>query len=255
LLGGSFNRFDGAPRAGLVRLNEDGSIDLTFNTGTGLNGAVNDIQVLDDGRILLVGDFTAYNGKLRTRVARLNSDGSLDISFNKEGGPNAVVYALDVQTDGKVLVVGDFTMVSGQARNRLARLNEDGSIDKEFLPGDGADAAVYAVSYDPATSRVTIGGAFKTVDHQPRNGIARFNGDKRVMPVVDINLSVVKDPNGALRFTFSSQEGVSYVLEASSTLSEFREIQSVTAISTTTEITDNPGDSRAKFYRVRRTSP
>ena len=255
LLGGSFNRFDGAPRAGLVRLNEDGSIDLTFNMGTGLNGAVNDIQVLDDGRILLVGDFTAYNGKLRTRVARLNSDGSLDISFNKEGGPNAVVYALDVQTDGKVLVVGDFTMVSGQSRNRLARLNEDGSIDKEFLPGDGADAAVYAVSYDPATSRVTIGGAFKTVDHQPRNGIARFNGDKRVMPVVEIILFVVKDPNGALRFTFSSQEGVSYVLEASSTLSGFTEVQSVTAISTTTEITDNPGDSRAKFYRVRRTSP
>jgi hypothetical protein len=163
---------------------------------------------------------------------------------------------LDVQTDGKVLVVGDFTMVSGQARNRLARLNEDGSIDKEFLPGDGADAAVYAVSYDPATSRVTIGGAFKTVDHQPRNGIARFNGDKRVMPVVEIILSGVnKDENGVIRFRFSSQEGVSYVLEASSTLSEFREIQSVTAISTTTEITDNPGDSRAKFYRVRRTSP
>ncbi len=256
LVGGAFTHFDGKSRPGLVRLDYDGLVDPTFNSGVGLNGAVNDIQVLDDGRILLAGDFTSYNGTLRTRVARLNSDGTLDISFNKVGGPNAVVYALDRQTDGKVLIGGDFTIVSGQARNRVARLNEDGSIDKEFLPGDGADAAVYDIIYDPVTTRVTIAGAFKTVDHQPRNGVARFNGDKRMIPVEAITLTVMKEENGAVRLKFSSQEGVSYALETSTSLvSEFREIQSVTANAISTEFTDSPGEESVIFYRIRRVSP
>ena len=86
--------------------------------------ANNDVRALAlqaDGKILVGGFFTSIGGQTRNRIARLNSDGSLDASFDPNAG-NDGVYALAVQSDGKILVGGAFTFISGQTRNRIARL-------------------------------------------------------------------------------------------------------------------------------------
>ncbi len=64
-------------------------------------------------------------------------DGSLDTSFNPGSGVDNQVFSVAVQGDGKVLIGGYFFSVNSAPRNRIARLNSDGSLDTGFNPGSG----------------------------------------------------------------------------------------------------------------------
>ncbi|HRX81642.1 MAG TPA: delta-60 repeat domain-containing protein, partial [Pirellulaceae bacterium] len=91
LIGGTFTTVDGVSRNNIARLNPDGSLDNTFTPGTGTNGPVLSVALQADGRILIAGDFTAVNGVLRNDIARLNSDGSVDTTFNPGSGTNGSI--------------------------------------------------------------------------------------------------------------------------------------------------------------------
>jgi uncharacterized delta-60 repeat protein len=65
----------------LARLNPDGSQDIGFKIGSGPDADVLSIALQSDGKILIGGEFTTYNQTLRSRIARLKSDGSLDATF------------------------------------------------------------------------------------------------------------------------------------------------------------------------------
>ena len=141
VVGGTFSYTDGMVSAGhLARFNAGGTLDTAFRTatGTGANGLIYSVAIHTDGKIYLAGDFTAFNGATRNRVARLNSDGSLDTTFDPGTGPNGPIITLAVQSDGKPVLGGAFTSVSGTGRNRLARLNANGTHDTAFNPGSGA---------------------------------------------------------------------------------------------------------------------
>jgi hypothetical protein len=81
LIRGSFIRVQGIARPGLARLEADGTLDASFDPGTGVQGALSGWAVQEDGRVLLAGTLTAVNGVARTNYARLDADGSLDLSF------------------------------------------------------------------------------------------------------------------------------------------------------------------------------
>jgi uncharacterized delta-60 repeat protein len=178
LIGGGFTTYDGVGRGSIARLNAaDGSLDTSFNPGTGANGNVWSSAILGDGKILIGGGFTTYNGTARNRIARLNANGSLDTSFNPGSGANGTVHSLAVQPDGKILIGGAFTTYNGVARNRVARLNSDGSLDTSFLSaGAGANGAVYVVSTQ-VDGKIVIGGSFTSYNGVARNRIARLNAD------------------------------------------------------------------------------
>ncbi len=139
--GGNFDTFNGAARNGVARLNADGSLDTTFNPGSGVRSIVYAVAVQPDGRIVIVGGFTTFNGVARNGVARLNADGSLDGSLQADlnFGPNGTVIVAAVQPDGRIVIVGGFTTFNGVARNGVARLNADGSLDTAFDPGAGVN--------------------------------------------------------------------------------------------------------------------
>jgi uncharacterized delta-60 repeat protein len=109
---------------------------------------VNSIAVQSDGKVLIGGLFTSYNGTSRGYVARLNTDGSLDTGFLATGaGAGGLTYpdvnSIAVQSDGKVLIGGLFTSYNGTSRGYVARLNTDGSLDTGFLAtGAGATGGV-----------------------------------------------------------------------------------------------------------------
>ncbi len=176
LVGGLFTQVDGAPRSRVARLNANGSLDASFNPGAGANNWVFDIALQPDGRAVLGGYFTNYNGTPRNRVARVNADGSLDGSFNPGTGANDVIYAVVVQLDGRILLGGRFTSFNGTARNRIVRLNADGSVDASFNPGAGADHWVYAIALQP-DGKILLGGFFTAFDGVPRGRVARLNAD------------------------------------------------------------------------------
>src|SRR5262249_28451738 len=113
----------------------DGSLDPTFNTGAGANSWVNIVLEQPDTKLLIGGLFTTFNGTNRSYVARLNRDGSLDGSFNPGSGPNNALVGLALQPDGKVLIGGFFTTISGQNFRYLARLLANGTLDTSFATG------------------------------------------------------------------------------------------------------------------------
>jgi hypothetical protein len=129
MVGGEFLAFNATPRSRLAALNMDGTVNTGFDNGQGgPNGLVTALAVQADGKVLLGGVFTAVNGQVRNRIVRLNNDGSLDTVFGQGlSGANNSVVALALQGDGKVLVGGTFTSINGVARNRVARLNPDGT--------------------------------------------------------------------------------------------------------------------------------
>jgi uncharacterized delta-60 repeat protein len=175
LIGGEFTTYNGTARNYIARLNSDGSLDRTFDTGTGLNSSVSTVAVQTDGKVLIGGAFTTYKGTERNYIARLNSDGSLDRTFDTGTGTNATVKSVAVQTDGKVLIGGYFTSYNGTVRNRIARLNSDGSLDTTFNPlGVGHTVFAVAVQTD---GKVLLGGSFTICNSIVRNRIARLNSD------------------------------------------------------------------------------
>jgi len=104
LIGGGFIRVNGVPRNAIARLNIDGSLDTTFDIGTGANGIVYAIALLPDERIIIGGDFTTFNGIARNRVARLFGDrvpprlaaprylpGVFDLTFESVSGQSYVL--------------------------------------------------------------------------------------------------------------------------------------------------------------------
>ena len=126
LVGGRFRTLGGQSRLNLGRLNADGTLDPTFNPRAegGNSPFVDSLVVQADGKILVGGRFRTLGGQPRDSLGRLNADGTLDTSFYPKVGIFAPhVHCLVVQADGKILVGGEFTMLGGQPRDNLGRLN------------------------------------------------------------------------------------------------------------------------------------
>jgi uncharacterized delta-60 repeat protein len=183
IIGGYFTEVNGVSRNGIARLNADGSVDSSFNPGTGLEGFVALALATQTNRqVLVAGIFERINGVPRKSIARLNVDGSVDASFSVPqggiGGSNALerVFALAVQPDGRIIIGGDFTIVAGARRQHVARLNADGSLDTTFDPGIIYLQRVTALALQP-DGRVVIGGNFTSIDSVSRNSMARLMSD------------------------------------------------------------------------------
>lgn len=136
IVGGDYLNLNGIPSPYLNRLEQDGTIDIGFNMGTGINGKVYDSHIQCDNKIIIAGSFTAFNGNSAGRLIRLNQDGSQDRTFNTSiGATNGIIYKVCLQPDGKVIIVGSFTKYNNVTVNRIARIMPDGALDTSFITG------------------------------------------------------------------------------------------------------------------------
>ena len=93
LIGGSFTKVGGSSgtvRQAIARYNADGTFDSSFNAAISAGGQVTALVVQPDAKILLAGVFTNIGGAARTNLARLNTNGSLDTSFN--AGSSGIIH-------------------------------------------------------------------------------------------------------------------------------------------------------------------
>jgi uncharacterized delta-60 repeat protein len=170
----------------------DGREDFAFmaNIGTGVpdSSTINVSAIQSDGKIILGGSFTSFNGNTRNYLLRLNADGTEDTSFynnftqtaTSSFGFNSVVRDIVLQPDGKILVVGSFTTLNGVTRQKLVRLNSDGTEDTSFYTNLGTSfvqsATLYAVALQ-SDGKILVGGSFTSFNSSTRNGLIRLNSD------------------------------------------------------------------------------
>ncbi len=217
LVGGGFSGGGGVTSAGITRLNGGGLLDPFFDQGTGVSASslVQAVARQPNGKIIIAGTFSSVRNIAINRIARLNSDGTYDLSFDPGTGPNGAIVAVAIQPDGKVLVGGDFSTWNGVARPGLVRLLEDGSLDTSFVSLDNAVDAisglgltVAAIAMQPIGTaphyRIIVGGTFQ----RPFSGGGFHSGIVAVSAVDGNRDSTFDAPLGAHAGAFNSLRGV-----------------------------------------------
>ncbi|MDR3456204.1 MAG: Calx-beta domain-containing protein [Verrucomicrobiae bacterium] len=181
IIAGSFVSFDGHRYGRIARMLNNGFRDVSFadtdaTANTGANDFIATMQLQPDGRVIIAGNFTSFNGTSRAHIARLNSDGTVDTTFNPGLGANDMIWSACLQPNGQIVIGGEFSKFNTNQVNGVARLNADGSVDTSFNPGAGPNGTVNAVAVD-STGRVILGGDFDTVEGVSSGGVARLNVD------------------------------------------------------------------------------
>jgi uncharacterized delta-60 repeat protein len=174
LVGGEFYTYNDITTLRIARLNNDGSLDTSFDTGSGLSAACEAIALQADGKILISGNFFFYNDTAVNRIARLNSDGSLDTSFNFSVSLADGIKTLAVQPDGKILI--------GSSLN-IYRLNSDGSVDNTTFTSPSlsfSNSSFIQTIALQADGKILVGGGLE-------GGIVRLNSNGSIDTGFDIN--------------------------------------------------------------------
>ncbi|MCX6823315.1 MAG: right-handed parallel beta-helix repeat-containing protein [candidate division SR1 bacterium] len=181
IVGGEFLGYNGWIRNHLVRLSSGGAIDTTFNNGVGFNSTTNSIAIQNDGKIIVGGNFSTYNGTSKNSIVRLNTGSSIDSSFNIGIGFNSAVTALAIQSDGKIVVGGRFTGYNGIAKNHIVRLNTDGTIDNTFSIGSGFNNSITTLAIQN-DGKILVGGDFTTYSGISTKYLTRLDSGGAIDP-------------------------------------------------------------------------
>jgi len=179
IAGGLFTTYNGETVNRIIRLNANGTRDTSFTTGTGFNNNIRSITAQSDGKILIGGDFTSYNGVTENRIIRLNADGTKDTSFTIGTGFNSTVYSIVVQSDSKIIVGGTFTTYNGITENRIIRLNVNGTKDSSLITGSGFNNGVFSIALQ-TDGKIIVGGFFTLYNGVASNYLIRLNADGTV---------------------------------------------------------------------------
>ena len=182
LIGGAFVAFNAtASRSGVARLNTDGSLDTTFDVGAGPDGLVRDMILQPDGKLVVSGEFRSFNLAPQFGIARLNTDGSLDVGFTSPLQPSSIfaaaaVSCVGLQADGKLVLGGAMYLTFGGGQVYwVLRLNADGSVDNSFTPPT-MNSNPWELAIQP-DGKIVLGGFFTTISATSRPRIARLNTD------------------------------------------------------------------------------
>ena len=172
LIAGDFSTVNGFAQNEIARLNADGTLDRSFNAnGTGASGSVYDLILEVDNKILIFGSFWTFNGVNQRFIARLNSDGTLDASFNSPftGSSITGLKFANVLSDGKILLT--------DSADNLLRLNSDGTIDNTFNAAALQFGGTVVDIVQQPDGKIIAGGSFTMANGIMRNSIARYNID------------------------------------------------------------------------------
>lgn len=186
LVGGDITNVNGGPSpSGLIRLNTDGSFDSTFNSGNAGFTSMGptriwDIHEYSDGSLLVGGEFSNYNGGIgNSNLIKIDTNGNIISSFtNNSGYPNSVVRNIKLQSDGKIVIVGDFSSFGMITAPNIIRLNPDGTPDSSFLSNVG-----FGFSYNTAglaiqpDDKIIVGSLSANFNNIYGNKLYRLNSD------------------------------------------------------------------------------
>lgn len=199
---GDFITYKGVTSNRIIRLNSDGTLDSTFNVGTGFNAAVYKIIPTKDGSgdIYVSGFFDTYKGVSSKKIIRLKDNGDINYSFNAGAGFNNYVLTMLNAPDNTLDIYagGYFTTYNGTVKNKIVRLQPNGTISSAFNPGTAfnttASTGVWSMAIDPSTpEHIYVGGNFSSYQSFTTFAIARLK------------------PTGSLDNTFVTGGGIGFM--------------------------------------------
>ncbi len=159
---GDLTSYNGVTVNNIVRLNDNGSIDTTFNTGTGFNSRVQNITFFNDNSFLAYGLFTLYNGVSVNRIIKLNIDGSVDTTFKYDSDftRNCNQYK-DIIVGDKIYLFGSGLLNYSGGSTNVTSIRFDGSLSTSNLVYSGGimtyniDNITNAYEYEILNKKVT----------------------------------------------------------------------------------------------------
>jgi len=174
-IAGSFDNYNGTSKSFLIKLNIDGTVDTSFNIGTGFDGiSVNSLALQSDGKLLCAGEFSTYNMVNRRNIVRLNTNGSIDLSFtNPAMSSFSRIEKILVFNDNSILVVGAFTTYVS-SHNRIVKLTSNGAVDTSYTFGGGFDNVMETLALQ-SDGKILVGGNSTQYDGQNISYVCRLN--------------------------------------------------------------------------------
>ncbi|MCU0438759.1 MAG: T9SS type A sorting domain-containing protein [Raineya sp.] len=186
LVGGWFGKYYSAQELSgnyMSRLHSDGTKDTTFRVGIGFDNIVYTIKLQPDGKILVGGIFRSYQGVSCNKLVRLNSDGSLDNSFNIGSSFNDYEFnKIVIQPEGKILV-SCYTNGIG----KVLRFNQDGSLDNSFSTKFSSRVNTMFLQPD---GKILVGGDFNKFQDMPSKQLIRLNSDGSIDNAFDLGVNI-----------------------------------------------------------------
>ncbi|SDD55497.1 delta-60 repeat domain-containing protein [Pedobacter soli] len=161
----------------MVRVNADGSMDSTFHynkttrqSAIGGNGAIIDATMQSDGKLILVGSFSTFNGVAANRIVRLNLDGSVDPTFSAGSGADGDIYSIRYNaTTDKIVISGNFSTYNGKASSGVALLNANGSVVTTFN-GSLITGGIATFAGQLNNGKIIVAGSFNRYGDYLRQG-------------------------------------------------------------------------------------
>jgi hypothetical protein len=192
---GNFNAYNGTSVGRIMRINTDGTLDTSFNSGgSGFDLKAKDIVQMDDGTLVVTGDFTSYNGIARSRIVFLDPDGNVDTTLTGNQ-PNFGVFTssidnVAIDNQGRIVYAarggatsvdsnGETFQFSSSGWGTVFRYNPDGTHDLSFNNNriNGYTQNSYrgmAIDNNDNIYVVTEGLYYDNVD---RENLAKINAD------------------------------------------------------------------------------
>ncbi len=170
----------GAGALAFTTLNATGGVGSITIGAPGPGAQLTSVAVQGDGKLVIGGGFTTYNGAPASRVARLTADGALDLTYGA-GASSGVVNTVIAQSAGRILIGGNFTNANNAspARPALAQLEADGTTTALALGAlsGGSPSTINAIAIQPSDGKIVVGGNFTTIGGNiTRNRLARVDG-------------------------------------------------------------------------------
>ncbi|WP_349314429.1 DUF5008 domain-containing protein [Chitinophaga sp. MM2321] len=175
MLVGTFTNYHGQQTGGIVRLNANGELDNTFNTGSGPDDRVLTISPVTGGRYLITGMFGKINGTESRKVAVLNADGSLyngfSVGIGANAGPAGFINTAIQLKNGKIFLSGYFDAFSGVKRGGTVILDEDGKLSKGYNSMGSLGGTITRMLNVPNSNATIMVGSFSQYDLLTLNSI------------------------------------------------------------------------------------
>jgi uncharacterized delta-60 repeat protein len=155
--------------------------DTTFKIGKGFNGTVKVIKELDDGKIIVGGEFSTFDESMVNGIAKLNKDGTLDTTFRNSLPFSTNVNSIAIQKDGKIIAGGLFVDARRSFNNsfnpqNIVRLNPNGGLDTNFNTGTGFSSMIHAICIQQ-DGKILVGGDFKSFNRKKVPNLVRLNSN------------------------------------------------------------------------------